>query len=405
MDVWATRLLCFLAGLGVYALWGSPTPDNPGLPEIVIGLLFVMAVGFAGAKQALIPSLAGKEALWQSGGKLLLIYGLTMPLLLAGLRGHDPLWVIRDLLPFLFFLLPVFLARNFEQRSGYAPHLLAGIIALGCVFALRSLVHLYPFNILNLVFFVSSEELFYFANAPTVLFSALIFLGLAGRELIKAGGVKQLAGAAGLFVLSLLPLLAMTLSVQRATLGAVLLYVFLLTFLALWKKPGRALRLVILGLVIIWAGLPVIAEMWGVLSQKTSLVGLNMRAQEAAAVWDAVSQDPATMLFGLGWGGSFHSPAVGGLSVNFTHSLVTSMLLKTGLAGLFLAFVYLVGLLNLLSRLLFKHPVLALALAAPVLIDIFLYASFKSLDFGLILLLIPAYQQYLANEFGPQGHA
>ena len=33
-------------------------------------------------------------------------------------------------------------------------------------------------------------------------------------------------------------------------------------------------------------------------------------------------------------------------------------------------------------------PALSLALAVPVVIDVFLYASFKSLDFGLMLSLI-----------------
>ncbi len=35
------------------------------------------------------------------------------------------------------------------------------------------------------------------------------------------------------------------------------------------------------------------------------------------------------------------------------------------------------------------RPLLAAAIAGPLLIDVSLYASFKSLDFGLVLLLIP----------------
>lgn len=36
------------------------------------------------------------------------------------------------------------------------------------------------------------------------------------------------------------------------------------------------------------------------------------------------------------------------------------------------------------------HPGWAEVLAGPIAIDVFLYASFKSLDFGLVLMLIPA---------------
>jgi len=43
-----------------------------------------------------------------------------------------------------------------------------------------------------------------------------------------------------------------------------------------------------------------------------------------------------------------------------------------------------------LFRHVFEKPVLVLAVLGPVLIDVFLYASFKSLDFGLLLLMIPA---------------
>jgi hypothetical protein len=50
---------------------------------------------------------------------------------------------------------------------------------------------------------------------------------------------------------------------------------------------------------------------------------------------------------------------------------------------------YLFRLGVLLTRLMRVEPLLAAALAGPLLIDVFLYASFKSLDFGLLLLLIP----------------
>jgi hypothetical protein len=54
-----------------------------------------------------------------------------------------------------------------------------------------------------------------------------------------------------------------------------------------------------------------------------------------------------------------------------------------------------------LIRLVFREPVIGLALAAPIFIDVFLYASFKSLDFGLMLLLIPSlliYMRFRAGE-------
>jgi len=66
------------------------------------------------------------------------------------------------------------------------------------------------------------------------------------------------------------------------------------------------------------------------------------------------------------------------------------MLLKTGVCGLLLAGAYILGLLERLARVVLQNPFLELPLAAPVLIDLTLYASFKSLDFGLVLLMISA---------------
>lgn len=401
----AFRFGCLLAALGVYALRGSPTPDNPGWPELLTGSLLLMVVGVSGARHAVNISLFTHGRLWQSWGKILLLYGLSVPLLMAAIQGSDAGQILRDVLPFLFLLLPVFLIDHFEARPRHASYLLVAVIILGFVFALRSLLPFYPFSLLNAGLFPASEELFYFANAPTVLFAALILLGLSGQKIMKASHSQGMSAAAGLFVLGLIPLLAMAASSQRATMGAVLLYVVLLSLVAVWKKPAKAVKLLIVLSLVFWAVFPALAEVADILSRKTSLVGLNMRTQEALAVWDAVSGNPGYLLFGLGWGGSFHSPAVGGLSVNFTHSLLTSMLLKTGLVGLVLASLYLFSLVNLSGRLLFRHPVLALALAAPVLIDIFLYASFKSLDFGLILLLIPTYKLYLEGWEDPKRHA
>ena len=93
---------------------------------------------------------------------------------------------------------------------------------------------------------------------------------------------------------------------------------------------------------------------------------------------------------GLGWGGTFESPAVGDVRVNYTHSFVSCMLLKSGMLGAALAVAYLIGSFIGITRLLPRHLVLGLALAGPLLIDSVLYASYKWLDFGLLLLLISA---------------
>ncbi len=103
------------------------------------------------------------------------------------------------------------------------------------------------------------------------------------------------------------------------------------------------------------------------------------------------------------------SPAVGGLTVNFTHSFLTTYWLKTGLCGLALALLYLARLGRMLASIAPRRPLLAGAMAGPLLIDVTLYASFKSLDFGLVLLLIALWAPELrgvavSGIFSPQSH-
>ncbi len=369
-----------------------------GAPEALIGFLLIAAIGFSGVRQAIEPVFQPGKPLWHGSGKLLLFYGLSIPLLVAGLSGAGPGLILRDLLPFAFFLLPVFMLQNLEKRPLAAPYLLVAVSGLGVVFALRSFLHIYPFNLISPALFRAPDELFYFANAPSVLFAGLILTGLAGEKLMNANRGRDIILAAAFFGLALIPLLAMALSEQRATLGALALYGALLMLAAFWLKTAKSLRILTVTAIFLWVSFPVLSDVWHVLSHKTVAVGLNMRLQEAGAVWQEVSSSPGSLLFGLGWGGTFHSPAVGGLSVNFTHSLLTSMLLKTGLTGLMLSVFYLAGLSGALVRLVFRNPVSGFALAAPFLIDIFFYASFKSLDFGLVLLLIPAFLFYFRES-------
>ncbi|HBR69490.1 MAG TPA: hypothetical protein DEA55_08965, partial [Rhodospirillaceae bacterium] len=135
LDVEGLRFCSLMAAIAVYALRGSPTPDNPGWPEIMTGLLLLAAVGIKGGVRALTISSSAPMNLWQIGGKLFLLYGLSVPLIVGAMAGHGTGQMLRDLLPFAFFLMPVFLAQNFERRPEYGRYLLFIAIVLGFIFA------------------------------------------------------------------------------------------------------------------------------------------------------------------------------------------------------------------------------------------------------------------------------
>lgn len=362
-----------------------------GAAEIATGLLLIAA---AGGWQAVRAFRFAARPAWERAGQALLFYGLTVPVIAGLFNGAGASLMLRDLIPFLFFLLPLFLPPFADRRAATAAVAAAGFLFAARVMlpllAQRSGLHLPP-----------PSDPFYLANAPTVLFCALLLAGLAGRALYEGASAGNLLRAGALFAAALVPLAAMILITQRASIGIMILSGLFLLAAALVRNPVRTLLPLLAAAILLWAGWDLAAAVGQDVARKTAAVGLNMRWNEARAVLDELDGSFPGALFGRGWGAAFASPATGGAVVNFTHSLITSYLLKTGLCGLALALIYLACLGLRLARLLPVRPVLAVAIAGPVLIDIFLYASFKSLDFGLVLLLIPLWERKLHNDPAP----
>ncbi|MGZ9098050.1 MAG: hypothetical protein ACXW30_07130 [Micavibrio sp.] len=357
----------------VYGLCGSPTPQGFGWAEIVVGLCLVMAISPGRALQSLIKK---PDASWLVAGQALLLYGLTIPLIGGVIAGHDPGLMLRDVIPFLFLLLPLFMADWRDDPVGSKKAMIAAVVFIGVAFGARVFAGGPGYDPL------------YLSIAPTVVFAAIFLAGLAGQILFRAINLKSIILAGGLIALALLPFAAMIMTVQRASLTLSVLALGLLFILACWRNPVRAAgpALLIVAMALLFGS--VAGAVYDSLLQKQGLVGTNMRLQEALAVFDAIGNSIWQVFFGNGWGATIASPAVGGVTVNYTHSLLTSYWLKTGLVGVFLLILYLYGVCAPLVRLRGKNPLLAVALAVPVVIDAILYASFKSLDFGLILLLI-----------------
>lgn len=370
------RAVAFLLAGTVYGAFGSPTPSSFGMPEIIVGILLAIAVGADGAQRAINSAQAGR---WY------LLYGLSVTLLLAVMNGHGAGLIARDVVPFLFLFLPLFLGQYFRERLGSAKLLVGICIYIGVIFSLRS------------IYISNPQELLYLENMPTVLFAALYLLGLGFVYAIK-GGARHIAISIMLSALAVFPVLAMAQAHQRASLGTVIIYLALIAIYFFVRQPIKTC-VIAAGVFAAACGVGVMNfEIWQALSEKSQAVGMNMRPQEAKAVWQVITANPLTFLFGIGWGGHFHSPAVGGVNVNFTHNFFTSVLLKSGFSGLVLAGGYILNLLYKLSQTIRLDPVFGFALCAPVLIDLTLYASFKSLDFRLMLLMICVADIYLGNS-------
>jgi hypothetical protein len=378
------RLISLCGALLLYAFASSPTPDNPGLIEACIG--FGLAIACAPSIMGLIQSSLTFRTLWQSAGTLLLLYGLTICICLTLLNGQSITNALRDILPFLYLFLPLFVTGLFYNQPQRARILIIIAVCMGFVFAIRSLS-----DILTTIgyIFTNTDELYYLANSPLVLVSACIGVYGLFYNATNRIDIKSLTITLGFAVITLAGFAAMAMTLQRASLAFLALYTNVIAIIFVIKRPLRALPLVAIIFLLLMPFAKDFIDIIDALVQKTQAHGMNNRTQEWAAVWNEASQSWPRLMFGGGWGTTFESPAVSGVSVNFTHSLLSAMILKTGLAGLLLTLLYLAGLGQMLMALIRRDLIMGLAILGPFLIDILLYGSYKSLDFGILLLLIP----------------
>lgn len=382
------RAVAFIAALLIYALFCTPTPDHIGGAEALVMAGLLAAMGVGGLMQAGHIWLIPDEPLWIMPARLLLVYGLSVPLITGLLQGHPASLIARDIIPFLFLLLPLLLPMSFMDRAVVARWFPWVLSLMGVIFAGRVLagfvVHIGT-GTLPVGYVPDPDNL---VNAPTVLFASLFLTGIGGIYLTSAKTPRTVLMAFMCLTLTFLLLLGMAGIGQRAHIGAWVLTVLCWMGMLLVWRPRVLLWPLVLGLVALICLWPFAQDIVAGLWQKNTVVGLNNRVEEAMTVWESFRDRPWALLFGQGWGASIVSPAVGPNPVNYTHNLFTTYLLKGGFPAVLLVMLYLGTLGFGLWRLLWRHPVAALAVAAPFLIDVTLYASFKSLDFGLLLVLI-----------------
>lgn len=364
------RFVFLITAILIYAFSGSPTPDEPGLAELSIAVLLLLGA---------LPGLCAFSA--PVVFKVFFLFGISVPVLIASIKGHDLYLVARDVVPFLFLCLPLFFTSVIAKTETRQMIFVGVLVVLGVTFCLRALAPAYGYA-------APAGELYYLSNAPTVLFTAIFLGGLAIRNLAASLTLKR-AACAGLAAAGVLIILwAMLLDIQRATIFsiAISMAAFLLTVFV--RAPRRSVIPLLAIITLTCLFYPVFQEAIHAMADKTARVGLNMRTEELKAVLSAISVSPVSAFLGLGWGAKMASPAVGGIEVAFTHSLLTYMLLKTGLCGLGLTVWLVADCLRNIISLGRRDIVMAIALFWALVIPVFFYASHKSLDFGLILLLI-----------------
>lgn len=360
----------FIAALLVYGLYGVPTPDDFGIIEIIVMFLLLGAIFWDDLAQAYfqLSCLAG---------------GLFIPLLVGALYGHNTGDMLRDMAAYLILFLPLFYRRSVRQVGHLYFYLLTFV---GCAFSFRTLFS-YGAGLWDIHTWISGvpPDTLYLANSPEVLFTALYGIGFAGVRFIRGK-----YGEAALYgVLAFFPLLAMTVMMQRAGIALCAVLTAGILVHAMWICPWRAVILLAGIGLLVWGFGATEPQIVSAFLSKNEITGWNGRDREWGQVLSLVSQDFEHALFGLGWGGRFENPAVAGLEVNYTHALFSSIVLKSGFVGIFIlggAGVFFAQRLGRgFSASLLLSP-LTYALVFPLILGLLLYASYKSLGFGLLIL-------------------
>lgn len=362
----SARHVSMALAFGLYAVFSSPTPDIYRFTELAIFILLIFSVKLH------IGNMPGS-------GIILLIYGLSVPFITSLVKGYDFFLILRDFIPFLFLLMPLFFQYQNKQDRNFLVWLAAGI---GFAFALRSLLAFGPRLWSPSLWSGAPPDLLYLANSPEVLFSS-VWLGALAFTSHRNIVLRLL-----FFILAVVSAWAMAAAMQRASLAYIALCGAISFFVSCYQKPVKAFALflmILCGGFILW---PVISDIFLQLSIKTHLVGLNSRSEEVKAVINQLAASPWNFIFGLGWGAEIENPAVGGLRVGYTHSLASALLLKSGLLGLSLFLLYGFYMLKNAWPDLIEDKRYLFALAGPLLIGFLLYASYKSIGYGLLLLIL-----------------
>ena len=381
---WRVCSLC--AALGLYGTFSSPTPDNPGIAEAVIGLCLLIAIG-----RGQLLAWGSGLVLWQGSNwrDWLGAYLLFIPSIIAILNGVTVAEMIRDLIPMGYTLLPLLIIGL--PKTAWRP-IATALFICGALLSLRYwfITDSWPLAWRHLK---AGDNYLYIPLEPAVLFTACLgpiwCLQHLLQEEIKPLKLKD-------YFLILMAIYCTFLAM--GALAGLLMRAALALAVCAWLVYGvYALRhhkkvLVMLGalgilLLIIWQP-EILNRLWTRLTIKTEAVGINARSEEFNTVLSAVGDHPVSFLFGQGWGSKLISPAVGNTAVHYTHSMISYLWAKSGLIGVIAMLAYLISILNPLRCMWRRQTVVIAAVISPLALAVTLYTSYKYLTFGILLLLI-----------------
>jgi hypothetical protein len=343
----------------VYGAFSRPAPAAMGIPELVIVGCLALAVGVS----------------WRGGlpdKQSLLMAGVIWIAAMIGwgraiVDASPMILILRDLLPFLFWVVPCLMRGNPDDLSP---------LRLGDFFGLAGLMMAARFWLAAPTFMPGRYNGWpdYLANDPVLWMAALwwVYRGITSRHWLWRWVI----------LLGLPGFAAVVMTLQRAVLA-----MMLAGLIALWWPNRTKIWLLLIGALVCIGVFSVngVQDGLALLWHKQQFVGWNSRDLEWQSLGQLLSRDGFTLWFGRGWGSSFASPAVGEWRVGYVHSLPGYLIFKLGVVGLIVWVAIIFYVVGILAR---KYQSILFVLLPAVTVPLTLSTAYKFPGFVLVLCFV-----------------
>jgi hypothetical protein len=419
-------LLLSITLVAVYAQFSHPWPKTAGFAEIICAILMVLMVG----SLEIIAAQKKQFPLFLFRREMLILFVLTSILGIVGysFSTASPSDFVRDFAPNCFYLIVPSLA--------YSVYCLNKIAASTLLFnILLSTAILVPSIFVSLRAFVESSidlsllgSTFFHEGQTYRQYDSLVTFAVAFAPFGIAYGLEQFLSREKfidklfslwlLFITSLSSLFGFSTLVainQRAPLlysvvgFAILIISYtlarnLLSSLS-YAKLYSLILLVVIGIVAVYSLPEILISVLDNFSMKNEATSL---VDHKTIEFFAIISDPLLILPG-GFGASYSNPAIGNVTLRFTHSAITYFYLKYGLLGLtfILYLVFLVskklGLPRLFYFLISRQMIFDIGVtwgfSACCITGFFLQPTYKTLSFCILIGLCLGYFQVIRKRF------
>jgi hypothetical protein len=390
--------IIFLLICGLFGFFSTPTPDSITIIEISIAFLLVVFISPINIINS-IYSFSSKiyNGSWFALIVFILLINLTFIGFFNGVyfRENGIYDFVRDFIPILYLLIPFFLFSNIENSDELERDNLIKLVCIGLLIISMGYIYQFisgdNFNINAIgVSLILGDSLDNIMQDPSITFGLMYSFGM----MIYFLDNKKLFNASLFIVPQLLILTCLFASVLRAPIGLfIMLSLFFITKMLVSKKKYMILMsgsLLIPFLIV--SNLDIIESLFSLIVDKNDSVGLSGRDTEIMTVISSI-ENSYDLIFGFGLGATLPDIHSYG-SVRYTHNFFVFILMKFGLLGLITFCIVVYKSINVfIISILFSNTntrnfITMTATVAPLIISLFFEPMYKSLSFGLVILLI-----------------